>query len=89
MSVENLTLRSLSRAPIRTRESDVTHSAWRMEIESDAGSGTITLIDVADGSPFHRGDGIFLGWTREQLAETYVRLLAPDDGPPFEVMQLG
>jgi len=88
MSDENLKVRSLERASIRTRESGVTHAAWRMEIDSDAGSGTITLVD-AGGIPIHRGDGLFLGWSQEQLAETYQRLLAPDTEPPFEVMQLG
>lgn len=88
MSDENLTVRSLERASIRTRESGVTHAAWRMEIDSDAGSGTITLVE-GGGVPIHRGEGIFLGWTQEQLAETYQRLLAPDTEPPFEVMQLG
>ena len=89
MSEETLTVRSLERAPIRTRDTGVTHSAWRMEIDSDAGSGTITLVDAAEGAPFYRGDGLFLGWAQEQLAETYQRLLAPDDEPPFELMQLG
>lgn len=87
MSEETLTVRSLERSPIRTRESGNTHSAWRMEIESAKGSGTITLVDAA--SPFYRGEGLFLGWTQEQLTETYQKLLAPDDAPPFEVMQLG
>ena len=89
MSEEIFTVRSLERAPIRTRESGVTHSAWRMEIDSHAGSGTITLVDATGGSPFYRGDGLFLGWTQEQLTETYQNLLAPDDEPPFELMQLG
>jgi hypothetical protein len=89
MTAENLTLRSLGRALIRTRESGVTQSAWRMEIDSDGGSGTITLIDAAGGPPLYRGDGLFLRWTQEGLAETYQRLLAPDDERPFDVMQLG
>lgn len=88
MSDENLTVRSLERASIRTRESGVTHAAWRMQIDSDAGNGTITLVD-AGGVPIYRGDGLFLGWSQEQLGETYQRLLAPDTEPPFEVMQLG
>lgn len=87
MSEETLTVRSLERAPIRTRESGNTHSAWRMEIDSAGGSGTITLVDATP--PFYRGEGLFLGWAQEQLAETYQRLLAPDDELPFEVMQLG
>jgi hypothetical protein len=89
MNVENPIVRSLARSPIRTRESGVTHAAWRMEIDSDAGSGAITLVDAATRLPFYRGEGLFLGWTQEQLAETYQRLLAPDNERPFDVMQLG
>jgi hypothetical protein len=89
MNEETLTVRSLERASIRIRESGSTQSAWRMEIDSEAGSGTITLVDAAGGPPIHRGDGLFLGWSQEQLAETYQRLLAPDTERPFEVMQLG
>jgi hypothetical protein len=89
MSEEIFTVRSLDRAPIRTRESNATQSAWRMEISSDAGSGAITLIDAPLTAPFYRGDGLFLGWPQEQLGETYQRLLTPDDERPFEVMQLG
>jgi hypothetical protein len=89
MSAENLNVRSLERALIRTRESGVTQSAWRMEIGSDAESGTITLIEAAGDPPLYRGEGLFLGWTQEGLAETYQRLLAPDDERPFDVMQLG
>lgn len=87
MNEETLTVRSLERASIRIRESGSTQSAWRMEIDSETGSGTITLIDAAPS--FYRGDGLFLGWTQERIAETYQRLLAPDTEPPFEVMQLG
>lgn len=78
--------RSLERVPIRTRESGVTEAAWRMEIDSDEGSGTITLITES----LLRGDGIFLGWPQERLAETYNALNAPpEDEPKFELQQLG
>ena len=81
--------RELARIPIRLRESDVTRSAWRMEIDSDDGPGTITRIEH-DGSILWRGEGLFLGATQEQLAATYDELNAsPDDEPPFELQQLG
>lgn len=84
-----MTKTELSRVPIRTRESDVTRSAWRMEIDSGDGLGTITRIEH-DGSIFWRGDGVFLGASQEQLASTYNELNAPpDDEPTFELQQLG
>jgi hypothetical protein len=89
MSDEVFTVHSHERVPIRTRESGVTHSAWRMQIASGSIGGTITLIDFTGGAAFYRGAGLCLGWTQEQLAETYQRLIAPDDERPFEVMQLG
>ena len=89
MSDETFTVHTHERVPIRTRESGVTHSAWRMQIASGSVGGTITLIDAAGGAPFYRGAGFCLGWTQEQLAETYQRLLPHDEEPPFEVMQLG
>jgi hypothetical protein len=60
--------RSLERVPVRTRESGVTQSAWRMAIDSDSGTGTITLLDFGPGKSLYRGDGAFLGWPQEQLA---------------------
>ncbi|HEX3584098.1 MAG TPA: hypothetical protein VH087_20200 [Thermoanaerobaculia bacterium] len=81
--------RELARVPIRIRESDVTRSAWRMEIDSDHGPGTITRIEH-EGSILWRGDGIFLGAPQEQLAAIYDELNAPpDDEPAFELQQLG
>ena len=79
----------LLRVPIRLRESDVTRSAWRMEIDSDDGPGTITRIEH-DGSILWRGEGVFLGASQEQLAAIYNELNAPpDDEPAFELQQLG
>ncbi len=89
MSEETFILHSHERVPIRTRESGVTQSAWRMQIASEGVGGTITLIDSGGASHLYRGAGLCLGWTQEQLAETYQRLIAPDDEHPFEVMQLG
>lgn len=76
--------RSLERTPIRLREGGPAVSAWRMTIDTPHGSGTITLADR-----FYRGDGVFFGWTQEQLAAEYQRLNAPPDEPNFELQQLG
>jgi hypothetical protein len=81
----NAVVRSMERVPIRTRESNVTRSAWRMEVSCDEGAGAIILIDDA----FYRGEGLFLGWPQEELAAAYASVQKHDDEPPFELMQLG
>ena len=85
LMVTNAVVRSMERAPIRTRESNVTRSAWRMEVQCDEGLGTITLVDDA----FYRGEGLFLGWPQEELAAAHASVQKHDDEPPFELMQLG
>ncbi|HEX7679312.1 MAG TPA: hypothetical protein VF713_14370 [Thermoanaerobaculia bacterium] len=85
----NAILRSLERAPIRMRESGVTHAGWRMEISSDQGSGSIMLVELPDGRSVHRGDGMFLGWPQEQLEATYAAMREVPDEPRFELHQLG
>ncbi len=81
-------MRSLERVPIRVRENAVTISAWQMTVGCDAGSGTITLVE-GSGKPVYRGDGVFLGWSQEQLATAYKTLNVPPNEPPFELHQLG
>ena len=83
------TARSLERFPIRTRDAEATQSAWRMEIESEAGRGAIMLIDLPEGQAVYRGDGVFLGWPQDRLAAVFNRLRATPDEPPFELQQLG
>ena len=78
----------LERIPIRTRESSVTQSGWRLGVEAREGIGTITLVETRAGER-HRGDGIFLGWTQEKLAAAYRALAPGNDEPPFEMMQMG
>lgn len=80
--------RSLERIPIRTRESNLTHSAWVMEVETEGAHGTITMIE-SGGTRYYRGNGLFLGWSQEDLAKTYDELNTPSDEPPFELQQLG
>jgi len=82
-------LRSHDRIHIRTRESGVTHSAWQMDVETDDGIGTITLVD-SGASTIYRGGGKFLGWPQEQLEATYRELLqAQEQEPPTDFPQLG
>ena len=84
-----VTVRSLERFAIRTRDTEATQSAWRMEIESDAGRGAIMLVDLPGGQAVFRGEGALLGWTQEQLAEAFHRLRPTPDEPPLELQQLG
>ena len=72
----------LARAPIRTRESGVTLSAWRLGVSCARGPGTIDRIEAGDGNSLYRGAGVFLGWPQLELASAYRRLLP--DGPGAE-----
>ncbi|HEX9147740.1 MAG TPA: hypothetical protein VF958_01135 [Thermoanaerobaculia bacterium] len=79
----------LRRAPIRTRESGVTLSGWRLSVESDEGEGAIVLVEAATGEPWYRGEGVFLGWSPEALKTAYEALRPRPDEPAFEIQQLG
>ena len=85
----HLTMRSLERFAIRTRDTEATQSAWRMEIEGDVGRGAIMLVDLPGGQSVFRGEGAVLGWTQEQLATAFNRLRKTPDEPPLELQQLG
>lgn len=77
--------RSLERVTVRTRDHNITQSAWRASVDSSRGSGSITLID----SGFYRGDGIFLGLGQEELMAEYARLNPPSNEPSIDFPQLG
>ena len=79
----------LERVPVRARDSQVTVSAWRVLVDSNHGSGTITLVELSTGEMHYRGDGVFLGWTQEQLASTYRALLPEQSEPETAFLQLG
>ncbi|SRR5712691_1181674 len=78
-----------ARAPIRTRGSGVTTSAWRLEIAADQGTGAIVSVEVSPQESHYRGEGLFLGWTQERLAAVHDALLPKSDEPPFDMPQLG
>jgi len=72
---KEVTVLSRERAPIRSRESRVTLSAWRMELQLAGGErAAITLVD-----PWYRGEGALLGSTQQRLAELW-RSLLPQGG---------
>jgi hypothetical protein len=78
----------LERVPIRTRESGVTLSAWKLGVSAPEGAGTMVRVETAAAS-FYRGDGWFLGWTQEALATAWTQLLPPPPSETFELPQLG
>ena len=80
---------SLDRTPIRTRESGATLSAWRLSAGSDQGEGTIVVVEAGPNGTRYRGEGVFLGWTAEQLRGAYEALRPRTDEPAFETQQLG
>ena len=80
---------ALDRFPLRMREGSSTRSGWRIAFASERGPGAIVRVELDDGRTFYRGDGVFLGWSQESLAEGYRRLLPQADEDRFEPAQLG
>jgi hypothetical protein len=80
--------RSLERFPIRTRESGVTRSGWRLSVASVEGDGAIVLLEVSSDERLYRGEGVFLGWPQDRLRSAYDALL-PRSDDRFEIGQLG
>ena len=79
----------LERVPVRERGASLTRSAWRIAVTADEGVGTILRLEGTDGTVVHRGDGLFLGWSAEEMAAAW-EVLAHSDAPPDpEFMQLG
>ena len=80
-----IAVRSRERVHIRTRESGVTLSAWRIELDSPPGA--VVLVE-APGRSFYRGEGSLLGWPQEKLAEMWKACL-PETEPEPDMPQLG
>lgn len=80
---------TLERHPLRTREGASTRSGWRIVFASERGAGVVTEVELDDGRTLYRGEGVFLGWAQESLAEGYRRLRPPEDEERFETPQLG
>jgi hypothetical protein len=87
--VTNARSPSLDRFPIRTREGAVTLSAWRLCVVCDEGEGAIVRVDASAEERFHRGEGVFLGWSQERLASAYNALRPVPDDSGFELQQMG
>jgi|SRR5215831_15983042 len=86
-----VSVQPLARVPIRRRESNVTTSAWRAEVTCDQGQGGIVSVELSVKTSCFRGDGLFLGWPQDRLAEAYRAFTAPSGDPEREpeLMQLG
>ncbi|HME91835.1 MAG TPA: hypothetical protein VKE49_10450 [Myxococcaceae bacterium] len=84
-----VTVNPPERVQVRSRLSNVTRAAWRIDVASDQGPGSITVVEISPNEQYYRGDGTFLGWNQEQLAAAYRDLLpqSGDAGP--ESPQLG
>lgn len=82
---------SLERAAIRTRESSITRSGWKLWASCEEGEGSISLIEISSTVSLYRGDGVFLGWDSDRLEAAYRRLLPPSDSsePEPPLQQLG
>lgn len=78
-------VRSRERVPVRTRESGVTLSAWRVELATPRGA--IVLVETG-GKVFYRGEGTLLGSSQDQLGELW-RASLPAPEPEPDLPQLG
>lgn len=87
--ISGIVAKPLERVNVRSRESQVTQSAWKLEVTSPKGSGAILVVEISPQQTLYRGEGLFLGWSQERLAGAY-RALAPksEDTDP-ELPQLG
>jgi hypothetical protein len=74
---------------VRTRDSTVTRSGWRLVVTSDQGEGAISLVEVSPTETLYRGEGVFLGWAPDRLAAAYTALLPEPDADGFELQQMG
>ncbi len=79
----------LERVPIRERGASLTRSAWRVAVTADEGTGTIVRLEASDGAVHFRGDGHFLGWTREEMEAAWEAMAHSDAPPEAEFPQLG
>lgn len=83
------TVKLLERVETRLRTSQITSSAWRLEVQSPEGPGSITLVDLSPSECCYRGDGVFLGWSQQDLASAYQTLRPASDESTPDLPQLG
>jgi hypothetical protein len=66
----------------------VTQSGWRLSAVCGEGEGAIVRIDASSG-PLFRGEGVFLGWSPQDLETAYQALRPRTEEPDFPLNQLG
>jgi len=77
------------RIPTRERGTSFTASAWSIAVRADEGAGTIVRLEAADGAVHFRGDGHFLGWSREEMAAAWEAMARSDAPTEPDLQQLG
>jgi len=80
---------AVERFLLRTLEASSTRSGWRISFAGENRWGAIVQVEIGDGPALYRGEGVFLGWSQESLAEGYRRLLPQTHEERFEPAQLG
>lgn len=79
----------IERLPVRERGAAFTAAAWSIAVSADEGAGRIVRLDAADGAVHFRGDGHFLGWSREEMESAWAALSHSDAPAEPELPQLG
>ena len=87
--LKQMVAQPLERVNVRSRGSQVTRSAWRLEASSPLGSGAIVLLELSAEESLYRGEGIFLGWPQQKLARAYEALAPRSVESDPELPQLG
>jgi len=80
---------ALERIPTRERGASFTTSAWSIAVRADEGAGSIVRLEAADGAVHFRGDGHFLGWSREEMTAAWEAMARSDAPPEPDLQQLG
>lgn len=80
---------ALERVPVREREASFTFAAWSIAVRADEGAGRIVRLEAANGAVHFRGDGHFLGWSREKMEAAWQAMAHSDAPPEPELPQLG
>ena len=79
----------IERMPVRERGASFTSAAWSIAVRADEGAGTIVRLEAADGTVHFRGDGHFLGWSREEMEAAWEAMARSDAPPEPDLPQLG
>ena len=88
--LRGVSFRAMDRIPIFGNPAKPMTSAWRIQAESDQGSGTIVRVEGTKvRGDYYVGDGIFAGCNQSRLASAYFTLAPTPGVAEFEILQLG